>query len=360
MVNPVPQPAPVLACTRPDGPIACLLRERGIEVTLLPLEVDWRPLPDRYLLGEGRIAERFTTAQFGRAIVRKTLFLTALDLRAQDGEPIFVIEGADFHEYGSLHPNAVRGALSALVIEYGGSVLRTSDPEDTAELLTMMARHAQFGVPEISLAAKRKADSPADEQRRVIEMLPGVGFSLARRLLQRFGSIRRILAASPEDLAQVRGLSVQRAEVVLEVIHREYCAVDFEEEIEHMLAEQPTLLFDEPVSLVARQHVFSDAEGRRLIADLVFADDAQEIVFVVEVKRGAVQRDDVRQLSAYLDAADRSPLLGDYMRRGYGLQGVLAAPDSRIRTTEDDRVGVRQIDAEEIAGELMRRRQGSE
>ncbi|MBM3475123.1 MAG: hypothetical protein FJX75_17820 [Armatimonadetes bacterium] len=352
----MPQPTPILPCTRPDGPIARLLRERGVEVTLLPLEVDWRPLPDRYLLGEGRIVERFTTAQFGRAIVKKTLFLTALDLRSQEVEPIFAIEGADFHEYGSLHPNAVRGALSSLIMEYRGSVLRTTDPEDTAELLTMMARHAQFGVPEISVAAKRKADSPADEQRRVVEMLPGVGFTLARRLLQRFGSIRRILAASPEDLAQVRGLSVDRAQVVLEVIHREYCAVDFEEEIEHVLAEQPALLFDGPVSLLARQHVFSDADGRRLIADLIFADDPQQMVYVVEVKRGAVQRDDVRQLSAYLDAADHSPLLGAYMRRGYGLQGILAAPDSRIRTTEDDRVEVRQIGVERIAEELMCRR----
>jgi len=355
-VIPVPQPTPILACSRPDGPIGRKLRERGVEVTLLPLEVDWRPLPDRYLLGEGRLAERFTTGQFGRAIVKKTLFLTALDLRSQEVEPIFVIEGTDFHEYGSLHPNAVRGALSSLIMEYRGSVLRTNDPEDTAELLTMMARHAQFGVPEISVVTKRKADSPADEQRRVVEMLPGVGFSLARRLLQRFGSIRRILSASPEDLAQVRGLSVGRAQVVLEVIHREYCAVDFEEEIEHILAEQPALLLDEPVSLVARQHVFSDAEGRRLIADLILADDAREVVYVVEVKRGALQRDDVRQLSAYLDAADHSPLLSAYMRRGYGLQGILAAPDSRISQTADERIEVRRVDCSAIAEALMQRR----
>ena len=353
------QSTPVIACTRADGSVARRLREQGAEVTPLPLEVGWRPLPDRYLLGEGRVAERFTTAQFVRAIVKKTLFLTALDLRSQDVEVIFVVEGGDFHEYGSLHPNAVRGALSALVMEYGGSVLRTTDPEDTAELLLLMARHSQFGVPEISLAAKRKADSPADEQRRVIEMLPGVGFTLARRLLQRFGSIRRILAASPEELAEVRGLSVQGARRMLEVVCREYCAVDFEGEIEDVLADQPALLFDQPVALVARQHLFRDAEGRRLIADLIFADDTRQTVYVVEVKRGAVQPDDVRQLAAYLDAADHSKTLSEYMRRGYGLQGVLAAPDSRVKATEDDRVEVRRIDAERIGEELMRRRRKS-
>jgi ERCC4-type nuclease len=352
----MPRPSPVIACSRPQGPVAQRLREQGAEVATLRLEVQWRPLPDRYVLGEGRIAERFTTAQFLRAIVTKTLFLTALDLRAQKTEPIYIIEGGDFHEYSSIHPNAVRGALSALVVEYGGSVLRTKDAEDTAELIALMASHSQFGVPEISLAAKRKADSPADEQRRVVEMLPGVGFTLARRLLQRFGSIQRILAASPEELAEVRGLSVAGARRLLEVVCREYCAVDFEEEIEDVLAGHPELLFEQPVALVARQHFFRDAEGRRLIADLIFADEADKTVYVVEVKRGAIQREDVRQLAAYLDAADRSKTLGAYMRHGYGLTGLLAAPDTRLKHTKDERIEVRVVDLEPIAQELARRR----
>ena len=353
---PASQPTPIIACSKPDGPVAAHLRAQRVEVTVLPLEVEWRPLPDRYVLGAGRVAERLTTAQFTRAIVTKTLFLTALDLRAQGVAPIYVIEGGDFHEYGSIHPNAVRGALSALVVEYGGSVLRTNDPEDSAELILMMARHSQFGVPEISLAAKRKADSPADEQRRVVEMLPGVGFTLARRLLQRFGSIQRILRASPAKLAEVRGLSVQGAERVLEVVRREYCAVDFEEEIEAVVSRRPELLFDGPVALIDRQHFFRDGEGRRLIADLLFADDADRTVYVVEVKRGAVGSEDVRQLAAYLDAADSSVTLGGYMRRGYGLRGILAAPDSRVRHTDDERIEVRRIEVDAIAQELMRQR----
>ncbi|MBM3501001.1 MAG: hypothetical protein FJX74_20300 [Armatimonadetes bacterium] len=353
---PAPQPKPTIACTKPEGPVAARLRELGVEVAALPLEVRWRPRPDRYVVSPGRIAERLTTVQFARAIVTKTLFLTALDLRAQDVEPIYIIEGGDFGEYGGLHPNAVRGALSALVVEYGGSVLRTNDPEDSAEVILMIARHSQFGVPEISLAAKRKAESPADEQRRVVEMLPGVGFTLARRLLQRFGSIRRIVRASPEKLAEVRGLSVPGAERLLAVVEREYCAVDFEEEIEEVLAAQPELLFDAPVRLLGRQHSFRDREGRRLIADLLFADDAEEVVYVVEVKRGTVGGEDVRQLAAYLDAADHSETLGGCMRRGYGLRGILAAPDSRIKHTGDDRIEVRSIDVQRVAEELLCRR----
>lgn len=349
-------PVPLVPCTRPEGRVAQYLRDGGIETDLLLLEVEWRPLPDRYLLGEGRTAERLTTQQFTRGIVTRTLFMTARDLQATAPASLFIVEGEDFYQYGGMHPNAVRGALSALVVEYGASVLRTTDPADSAALIGLMARHSQFGVPEISVAAKRKAQSPADEQRRVIEMLPGVGFTLARRLLQHFGTIDRVLKATPGQLAEVRGLSGKGAAQVCDLFCREYCAVDFEADIEDVLAEDPGLLLDGSVKLVDRQHYFRDPHGRRLVADLVFADGAEMLVYVVEIKRGALRREDERQLAAYLDAADRSQVLSRYMRQGYGLHGILAAPDSRIKHADDERITVRILDTEAIAEELMRRR----
>ena len=349
-------PVPIIACSRSTGRVARALRELGCETVPLPLEADWRPLPDRYLLGEERVAERLTTSQFVRAITTKTLFLSALDLRATVATPVFVIEGEGFGEYSRLHPNAVRGALSALIVEYGASVLRSTEEADSAGLLALMARHAQFGVPEISVAAKRRADSPADEQRRVVEMLPGIGFSLARRLLQYFGTIRRLLQATPEELAQVPGVSPTMGHRVCELACREYCAVDFESEIEDVLVAQPGLLFEAPVELVARQHVFREGDGRRLVADLIFADRRRKLVTVVEVKRGALRQEDVRQLAAYLDAAGQSPLLRSHLDQDYSLRGVLAAPAAQIKRPGDRRITLRVIDTDAIAAELLRRR----
>jgi hypothetical protein len=44
------------------------------------------------------------------------------------------------------------------------------------------------------------------------------------------------------------------------------------------------------------------------------------------------------------------------MRRGYGLHGVLTAPDSRIKRAHDDRITIRLLDTDAVATELMRRR----
>ena len=349
-------PVPVIPCTKPDAPVAQELRALGVEVVPLALEADIRPEPERFEIGEGRVVERLTTAGLIRGIVWKTLFQSAIDLRGTVAAPAYVIEGEFNYEYSAIHPNAVRGALSALMMEYGASVLRSQNVADTAALVRMMAQHAQFGVPEISLAAKRKAQDPADEQRRLIEMLPGVGFTLARRLLQHFGSIERIQQATPEQLAEVRGLTKRGAPKILNVFCREYCAVDFESDIEDVLAECPELLFERELTLLDRQHHFKDTAGNRLIADLVFLDEDEEEVCVVEIKRGALQREDERQLVAYLDSAGNSKLLLKHMEQGCGLRGVLAAPDSRIKHTDDDRVEIRLVDTDAIAEQLRERR----
>src|SRR5438445_2302589 len=50
--------------------------------------------------------------------------------------------------------------------------------------------------------------------RSVLEEIPGIGDKRQRRLLAHFGSLRRIRAASPEEIAQVEGFNAQLAERV--------------------------------------------------------------------------------------------------------------------------------------------------
>ncbi|MCD6285411.1 MAG: hypothetical protein J7M39_05805 [Anaerolineae bacterium] len=84
-------------------------------------------------------------------------------------------------------PSLSLAVLSALMLEYGISIVSTRDSDQTAHLPALLARHAQLGVPEISLVPKRKAVDLPDLQRRVVEMLPGCGRVTARDLLQHFG-----------------------------------------------------------------------------------------------------------------------------------------------------------------------------
>lgn len=327
--------------TRPAGIPAARLRELGFVVNAMP--EDEGPV-DRYILGPHLAVERRTAQTFLQGIQDKTLFISAIYLREHFEAAVLIIEGELRADATGFHPQAIRGALSALVLEYGLSVLSTPDTEETVHQLAMMARHAQTGVPEISLVPKRKATDLPDLQRRVVEMLPGCGRVAARDLLQSLGSVAHIVEATPEELSQVRGIGKKRAAEIARVLHVEYRAVDTERDLEDAVEATPRLLFDHPMTLLDRQHVIMTPEGGRHVVDLVFLDpDTAELV-LVELKRGALNAEHEAQLRRYFDVAHQSPLLSPYLKAGSVMRGVLATVTGGDYSPAADNITARVVD----------------
>jgi ERCC4-type nuclease len=326
----------------------------GIAVLPLPEE---EGSVDRYVLGKRIAAERRTGSSLLRGIMDKTLFTGALYLREHFEIAVLIVEGEVDYSYTAFDPRAVRGAVSAMLLEYGVSVLATSDLDETVQMLVMMARQEQMGIPEISLIPKRKAVDLPDMQRRVVEMLPGVGMVTARDLLQHFGSVRAILEAGPDELREVKGIGAKKARQIVRVVEAEYGAVDTERDLEDAIEAEPALLFDGPADLLGRQHyIFSDEEERHFV-DLVFLV-GDELV-LVELKRGPIGRAHAGQLRRYLDRADQSPMLRERIEAGPPVRGVLASTaDSEFDPADPD-ISVVQVDearAIEVLKRLRRRR----
>ncbi len=344
----------VIHCSNPQSAVAQLLAAKGISI--LPLEApedELRRPYERYVLSERLAIDRKTTIDFMSAIADKRLFVDAIDLGESFDLGVAIVEGEDL--YGSVrsfHPNAIRGALSALVIQYGLSVLRTTDERESAAIIAMMATHEQQGVPEISLHPKRKALDLPDMQRRVVEMLPGTGRVVARTLLQRFGSIHRIVAASDEELIAVHGLGPKRVAEIRRVLDFEYEAIDTERDVEDAVARQPSILFLFPVVEIARQHVLPGDARHRWVIDLVYISDERKELYIVELKRSQLTDDHLGQLATYLDEAARSELLGAFLSEGYKLRGILASPAGAALEAEDARIEVQVLPEEPIIAAL--------
>ncbi len=314
----------IVWATLTNGTPADRLRRLGLKVEAIEQD---EGRVDRYLLSPQVAVERRTFHTFLEGIRDKSLFASAIYLREHFETPMLLLEGCIDYEASGFHPQAIRGALSALMLEYGLSVLMTTDVDETVHLLAMMARHAQVGVPEISMTPKRKAVSLPDLQRRVVEMLPGCGRVAARELLQTFGSIERIVEADPLDLSRVRGIGRKRSREIAEVLRSEYRAVDTERDLEDAVEASPSLLFDRAVRLLTRQHVITSGTavvGHRHAIDMVFLDLETSDLVLVELKRGLLKPEHEDQLRRYFDIAPQSPLLQPYLEAGAQMRGVLA------------------------------------
>lgn len=329
-----------IQATKPKGKIARLLTELGI--IIVAHDEDLANM-DRYILSKRAVIERRTGSTFIRGIKDKTLFSHAIDLREQFEIPIIILEGSVNFEYGGFHPQAVRGAMTALALVYGITLLSSPDSDETARLIAMAARHEQAGVPEISLIPKRKAASLPDMQRRVIEMLPGCGMAASKDLLQHFGSIKRITNASAIEFREVRGIGPHKAAEIERVLNAEYEAIEAERHLEDAIEASPALLFEKDVNLVARQHHLYSEKGECHIIDMVFHDPENNTLYLVELKLGKPGKEHYLQIQRYLDHVAESTLLRAYLDAGAVARGVLATIETCSFNPEDKDITVRVV-----------------
>jgi len=215
----------------PESPLEIVVdhRERSTGVpewlALRPeVRLEWRQLlVADYVIGESVAVERKTAADFVASIIDRRLFSQVERLTDSFVHPVLTIEGGDLYGVRQVHPNAIRGALSYVALLRGIPILCTADAEDTAALLLIMARHAQHGLGyQVPLRPKPRADGPVQQQRRVLEALPGVGPTTARALLSHFGSVAAALMAREEELLAVAGIGATRARAIRAVLDPPY------------------------------------------------------------------------------------------------------------------------------------------
>ena len=196
--------------------LPALLEELGVRVEVQQLQVA------DYVLSSRVAVERKSAADFASSIIDRRLFNQVEELEAYD-LVIFLVEGPALYEVTNVHPNAIRGALSYLVVLEGMSLLRTENAEDSAAYLATMARHEQEGLGyEISHHQARRSASPKLQKRYLVEDLPGIGPKMADALLKEFGTLRALFNAGEEELRKVYGIGPKRAASICALLTTRY------------------------------------------------------------------------------------------------------------------------------------------
>ncbi|MWV41839.1 DEAD/DEAH box helicase [Natrialba sp. INN-245] len=196
-----------------------LSKREGVEVRLETLDVG------DYVLSDRVVVERKSVADFVDSLVGgdRSVFEQVGAMARHYSRPIVVVEGDGLYDQRDVHPNAIRGALSSLAVDFGASVLRTESEAETTELLAVIAgREQDLSDRKVSVHGEKQAKTLGEQQEYVVSSIAEIGPVTARSLLEEFGTVEAVMTASEAELQEADGVGAVTAERIREVVGSQY------------------------------------------------------------------------------------------------------------------------------------------
>ena len=166
--------------------------------------------------------ERKTRKDFVNSIIDKRIFNQLKSMKDNCEKSMVIIEGSeDIYSQRNVHPNAIRGAIASIVVDFGISIIETESPIETAKMLIAIDRKIEKPKKEVSLH-KRKPISEHELQVYIVSSLPEVGSLLAKNMLKEFGTIKNVFNASEKELLRVEGIGKLKAKRIYKIINLKY------------------------------------------------------------------------------------------------------------------------------------------
>ena len=194
------------------------LEELNAEVRKKQLEVG------DYVASNRTAIERKTKKDFINSIIDKRLFEQAENLKKSFTHPIIIIEGNNNHlKNRRIHPNALRGAIASIALEYEIPILHTDNKNETASLIYRIAYREQIKEKRnVRVKGKKTPKMIPEQQLNLVQSIPGIGPELAESLLEEFKTIEEIVKASKTQLKKVEGVGEKKAKEIRKLLTEEW------------------------------------------------------------------------------------------------------------------------------------------
>lgn len=217
---PAPQKVKIIADNREPEEICDLLESMDAEI-----EIRQMPLGD-YQLSDRLVVERKTRGDFESSIMDGRLFSQVADLSSSVQRAVLIVEGEPDSDF-RISRAALLGAYSSVISDFGCSLFFTRSKSATSEMLLALATHEQLARKQsLSVYAKRKSRTLAEQQRAIVESLPNVGPKLARELLKYFQTVENVMSAPESELLEVGKIGEKKAKQLRQAISTRYLEED--------------------------------------------------------------------------------------------------------------------------------------
>ncbi|MEM2168134.1 MAG: ERCC4 domain-containing protein [Candidatus Bathyarchaeia archaeon] len=195
------------------GKVANYFKAKGYEVSVEKLEAG-----DYWILGaENYAVERKSASDLAKSLVEVRLWDEVKKLKeVENAKPVFIFEHGRL--YGKVQLPVVLGALASIALDFEVPVLSSTSLSQTILILERLCVRAIGKGPSRPPTFKPRAETYEEKALRVLSSLPMVSAVRAKKLLERFGTVKNVVNATVEELTQTEGIGEKIAEEIKKVV----------------------------------------------------------------------------------------------------------------------------------------------
>jgi len=176
-----------------------------------------------YIISDRVAIERKTAEDFLQSIIDKRLFQQLANLRNNYKNPVLIIEGETIYGKKAISPEAIRGALASIILDFNIPILWAKTSSETAHLIYAMAKREQIKEKRYPSIKREKIPlSDKELQEYIVSGLPGVDLTLAKRLLKELKTVENIFTAPEEVLKKIKGIGKNIARKIRKILTLPY------------------------------------------------------------------------------------------------------------------------------------------
>ncbi len=187
----------------------------------LGFQIEFKELKVADYIVKGVAIERKTVSDFIASITNGRITNQLEELQQYENR-LLIIEGTeeqelytDSEERIGMHPNSIRGFLLSILLKHKIPIIFTKDSEDTAKFILVISKKKKN---ETRLNIKKKSLNKKEQLQFIVESFPGIGPKTARKLLEEFKTIKKIINAPREELNKILGKKAD----IFKLVEEEY------------------------------------------------------------------------------------------------------------------------------------------
>ncbi len=201
------------------------LSEMGVTVIYRALDVG------DYMVSSDTVVERKRIDDLAHSVFEGRFFDQVRRLKQSGLKTYMLVEGdLRYLRRVTSRYRSVEAALLTAVLYNDICVIYSRNSRHTAELIKLMAeklqtrgmKHQQPALPTYRKYQKPKDRELSSWQLYILSSFPGIGPTLAERLLRKFGSLKAVLDASPSELSRVDGVTEEKAHLIRSIMEHKY------------------------------------------------------------------------------------------------------------------------------------------